>query len=259
MRVIEAAYPKVDRSDVSKERYIAYTTVHNELNSHYADAFGVTIRTIVRYNKRYGVTYKVTTVVNVKQNKEEWKKFQEELRKLIAEGFLVAYQDESGVELEQILRRSHSPRGKKSIAIKRTQTRKRLNFIGLRINEELYFLRYMDRSMNAPTFEFWLSWVIPQLPQKTVFVLDNAAIHKRPETIKLITEAGHKVLWLPPYSPELNKIEPMWNVVKKKMQSNRNLTVFDAMATVVPEYDKDRINKKDSYLEFVPYPEKVEE
>ena len=40
--------------------------------------------------------------------------------------------------------------------------------------------------------------------------------HKRADTQKLLEQHGHHILWLPPYSPDLNPIEKMWAWVKKK-------------------------------------------
>ncbi|WP_279626171.1 transposase, partial [Psychrobacter piechaudii] len=35
---------------------------------------------------------------------------------------------------------------------------------------------------------------------------------------KIIEDSGHTILWLPPYSPDLNPIEQTWAWVKKKRQ-----------------------------------------
>jgi transposase len=40
-----------------------------------------------------------------------------------------------------------------------------------------------------------------------VVILDNAAAHKCEEAIERIEQTGAKVLFLPPYCPELNPIE----------------------------------------------------
>ena len=51
--------------------------------------------------------------------------------------------------------------------------------------------------------------------------MDNATFHKRKDTTELIEDAGHTILWLPPYSPDLNPIEQTWAWVKKIRQKNR--------------------------------------
>lgn len=51
---------------------------------------------------------------------------------------------------------------------------------------------------------------MPKRPPAAALVLDNASFHKRSDTGKLIIGAGHTLEYLPPYSPDLNKIEPTW-------------------------------------------------
>ena len=46
--------------------------------------------------------------------------------------------------------------------------------------------------------------------------MDNAAFHKRVDIQELLEQKGHKILWLPAYSPDLNPIEKMWAWVKRK-------------------------------------------
>jgi transposase len=45
-------------------------------------------------------------------------------------------------------------------------------------------------------------------------VMDNLAAHKRPEVAAAIRAVGADVLFLPPYSPELNPIEKAWAKLK---------------------------------------------
>ncbi|CEG71568.1 hypothetical protein RMATCC62417_07282 [Rhizopus microsporus] len=52
-------------------------------------------------------------------------------------------------------------------------------------------------------------------------VLDNASIHKSKPMIRKIESKGYRVMYLPPYSPELNPIEQFWAIVKGKMKRDR--------------------------------------
>lgn len=68
-------------------------------------------------------------------------------------------------------------------------------------------------------FNMWLKdFLIPELHPGQVVILDNAAFHKSQESKRLIEEAGCRILFLPPYSPDLNPIELFWANVKKKVQ-----------------------------------------
>lgn len=54
---------------------------------------------------------------------------------------------------------------------------------------------------------------------KRCFVLDNCSIHHSSITWEKYTDATHKLLFLPPYSPELNVIEYFWRFYKKRFES----------------------------------------
>ena len=51
--------------------------------------------------------------------------------------------------------------------------------------------------------------------------MDNATFHKRLDIQELINDAGHCILWLPPYSPDLNPIEKAWAWIKRKRKDWR--------------------------------------
>ncbi|WP_201502796.1 transposase [Psychrobacter cibarius] len=60
--------------------------------------------------------------------------------------------------------------------------------------------------MNGDIFYNWCkNTLIPSLKIKCVIVMDNASFHKRVQ--RLLNRHGHRLLFLPPYSPDLNPIE----------------------------------------------------
>lgn len=56
--------------------------------------------------------------------------------------------------------------------------------------------------------------LLPILRPGDIVVMDNLAPHKNEQTLQLINQAGAQVLFLPPYSPDLNPIEMMWSKIK---------------------------------------------
>ena len=68
-----------------------------------------------------------------------------------------------------------------------------------------------------------------------VLVLDNASFHKAGRIRHLAEEAGCELLYLPPYSPDLNPIEQCWSWVKARVRRGRDefKTLHDALDHVL--------------------------
>ena len=58
---------------------------------------------------------------------------------------------------------------------------------------------------------------MPSLIADQIVIMDNASFHPKKRIKKLIAQAGCKVIFLPSYSPELNKIEKFWARLKKHL------------------------------------------
>lgn len=84
--------------------------------------------------------------------------------------------------------------------------------------------------------------LVPLLRRGQVVVLDNLSAHKNPRVKSLIEAAGCQVLYLPPYSPDLNPIEPCWSKLKgvirgenAREQGALETAIAKAMRSVTPE------------------------
>jgi transposase len=74
--------------------------------------------------------------------------------------------------------------------------------------------------MDGEMFSAYVQHVlVPTLQQGDVVVMDNLSAHKRPEVRLMIETAGAHVLYLPPYSPDLNPIEMIWSKIKQLLRS----------------------------------------
>ena len=70
------------------------------------------------------------------------------------------------------------------------------------------------------TFEAFLQdGLLPLLERGSVLVLDNASIHRGGEIEKLVKAAGCSLLYLPPYSPDLNPLELAWSLIKARVRA----------------------------------------
>jgi transposase len=94
-------------------------------------------------------------------------------------------------------------------------------------------------SMNGDLFYGWVETVlIPEFKQNQVVIMDNATYHHNSMVKELFEEAGIRILYLPPYSPELNPIEPFWANVKKYIRklANSILSFQEKIDTAIKAY-----------------------
>ena len=105
---------------------------------------------------------------------------------------------------------------------------------GTRVHDEISGKRYMRESFIAgfldkkvisafcfegacdtDVFNYWLEKILlPQVGYGYTLVLDNAKFHKSVSTENLVKQFGCELLFLPPYSPDLNPIEKVWAQIK---------------------------------------------
>jgi putative transposase len=91
---------------------------------------------------------------------------------------------------------------------------------------------------------------LPPVPVPTVVVLDNGSIHRSKETRAAVPDLwaqGIYLYFLPPYSPELNDIEPVFRVIKHDELPERRYTtvptLLDAVGDAFTTYEEHRITK----------------
>ena len=68
-----------------------------------------------------------------------------------------------------------------------------------------------EGTMGSHLFEYWFEHILlPELPRKTVIVMDNASFHRKNALCQIAESFDCSLLFLPPYSPDLNPIEHFW-------------------------------------------------
>jgi transposase len=83
-----------------------------------------------------------------------------------------------------------------------------------------------DGAMNGDLFEAYVEQVlVPSLEAGDVVVMDNLSSHKRARVRERIEGAGCTLLYLPPYSPDLNPIELAFAKLKALLRKAGKRTV----------------------------------
>jgi transposase len=72
-----------------------------------------------------------------------------------------------------------------------------------------------DQPINAASFTAWVEeHLCPTLMPGDIVVMDNLSSHKKPAVRAAIRARGARLLFLPPYSPDLNPIEQVFAKLK---------------------------------------------
>ena len=98
-------------------------------------------------------------------------------------------------------------------------THNRISVIAAYIHKKLMAPFRFKGYTNTRVFETWVErCLLPLLIAGQIVILDNAAFHKSLNIQRKIESVGARVIFLPPYSPDINKIEPQWAVLKARLR-----------------------------------------
>ena len=112
---------------------------------------------------------------------------------------------------------------------KRTQ---RVSWLAALKEGKLFAPLTFEGSCNRDLFENWLkNCLLPQLNPGDLIIIDNASFHKGEYIKEIVEEAKCEIWYLPSYSPDLNKIENWWGVLKTWMK--QRLKEFDTVRECV--------------------------
>lgn len=140
----------------------------------------------------------------------------------------IVYLDESGMDERDDYDYGWNERGQRLHALKSGRRVGRINMIAALCNQQLLAPFTIEGACNRTVFETWVeTCLIPVIQPGQVVVMDNATFHKRGRIEQLIEDACAHLLYLPPYSPDLNKIERCWSWLKSRIR--KQLTQFDCL------------------------------
>ena len=133
------------------------------------------------------------------------------------------YVDESGFDEYYSREYGYAPRGEKVIGEISGKHFARTSIVAAKNGSDIVAPFAFDGSMNSGLFEGWMEQIlVPALknPAKSILIIDNASWHKKDAIYDIADEYGVAVIFLPPYSPDLNPIEKFWANVKHRLRLN---------------------------------------
>jgi transposase len=152
--------------------------------------------------------------------------------------------DETGTSTNMARLRGRCKRGQRLIGKIPNGHWKITTFVaGLR-NDAITAPFVIDQPMNGVIFRAYLEQcLVPTLKPGDIVVMDNLPAHKNEDVRKIIEAAGAKLLYLPPYSPDLNPIEMAFAKLKAHLRTAAERSIpalWDRIGTVLDLFSADQ-------------------
>ena len=112
----------------------------------------------------------------------------------------------------------------------------------------------LDGPINRRAFEVYIERVlVPELRPGDIVVMDNLSSHKGTKVQQLIEDAGARLLYLPPYSPDFNPIEQAFAKLKALLRKAEERTVEALWNTIGTLIDTFRPDECQNYFDAAGY------
>ena len=206
----------------------------SELVSKVHEITGITIHvsTICRLLAEHGFTRKKVQHVALQRRMELRAAFMASVYMFSEQMFL--WVDESGSDSKDQLRKyGYALRGERAVCRRLLVRGKRVSAIAALSTEGLVALELTDGSVDGDAFfDFIRGSLIPEMnpfdgcSPTSVAVMDNCSIHHTDDVAELFHSAGILLIYLPPYSPDMNPIELAFGYVKAYLKEHQDLLGF---------------------------------
>ena len=133
--------------------------------------------------------------------------------------------------------RGWGARGRRLIAHAPHAHWKTMTFIAALRHDRVDAPWVLDGPINGQAFKTYVeTQLLKTLRPGDIVVLDNLGSHKGKEVRRIVRQAGARLFFLPPYSPDLNPIEQLFSKIKHAMRNAMGRTlkaVHNALADVL--------------------------
>jgi transposase len=145
----------------------------------------------------------------------------------------LVFVDETGAATNMARRYGRSPRGRRLDGPLPYGHWKTTTFVGGLTSQGFAAPYVVEGPIDGSTFLAWTEQMLaPTLQPGDIVVMDNLAAHKVAGVRTAIETRGAALLYLPPYSPDLNPIEQAFAKLKNMLRSAATRTV-DALWTTI--------------------------
>ena len=131
----------------------------------------------------------------------------------------VVYCDECGFKAHTGRLSGWTVRGKKLYADVKGRREKKTNLLMAQRGKEWLAPFVFAGTCTAGTVTEWAAkMLVKSLDRPSIVIMDNAPVHNKKALRSLLKKNGHALLFLPPYSPDLNPIEGSFGGMKKRRE-----------------------------------------
>ena len=128
--------------------------------------------------------------------------------------------DEMGISLSLDRTHARAPQGQRAYDNKPYNPGERVSVIGALALKGFLDCMTLEGTTNSNVFQVFVEKILVKcLWTGAVVVMDNLSAHKAAIIESLITQAGAKLIYLSPYSPDFNPIENCWSKLKAYLRS----------------------------------------
>lgn len=145
----------------------------------------------------------------------------------------LVFLDESGVNID--MTRHYGRAVGKTRAIDKTPENTPRNttvLSSVRLAGETAYTTYSGGTTGEIFVDYLENVLIPTLEKGDIVIMDNMRSHHIKRVAEVLENAGMKLLYLPPYSPDFNPIEKMWSKIKAVLRKLKARTV-DALPKAI--------------------------
>ncbi|SFE46812.1 DDE superfamily endonuclease [Nannocystis exedens] len=130
--------------------------------------------------------------------------------------------DESGSHISMTRARAWAPRGKRAHGVVPRNRGRVTTMLGALSIDGIEAMMAVECGTTAKVFlEFIDEHLAPKLRPGDIVVMDNPGAHHATGVRERIEARGAKVVYQPPYSPDLNPIELAWSKIKAALCASR--------------------------------------
>jgi len=146
----------------------------------------------------------------------------------------LVFLDESGINIDMTRRYGRAVGKARVVDDVPLNTPKTTTLLSsIRINGETV-PTFFDGTLNGERFiQYLKEKLIPSLHEDDIVIMDNLRSHKVEGVKELFANTKASLVYLPPYSPDLNPIEMMWSKIKSFLKAQKCRSI-DSLHSIIP-------------------------